>query len=78
MAQDHEGETPADPAPWATALPSRRNPSRRLPQAIAHRGYKALWPENTISAFRAAVSAGAHALETDVRLTRDGVAVLSH
>ncbi|KAG5984948.1 hypothetical protein E4U54_006084 [Claviceps lovelessii] len=59
-------------------MPSRRDPSRLLPQAVAHRGYKALWPENTMAAFRAAVEAGAHGLETDVHLTADGVAVLSH
>ena len=50
----------------------------RLPQAIAHRGYSAVAPENTISAFRRAVLAGAHALETDLRLSRDGVVVLAH
>ncbi|KAG5980461.1 hypothetical protein E4U55_004004 [Claviceps digitariae] len=59
-------------------MPSKRDSSRRLPQAIAHRGYKALWPENTMGAFRAAVEAGARGLETDVHLTADGVAVLSH
>lgn len=31
-----------------------------------------------MAAFRGAVEAGAHAVEADVRLTRDGVAVLSH
>ena len=51
---------------------------RSLPQAIAHRGYKAKYPENTISAFEDAVEAGAHALETDLHLTRDGIVVLSH
>ena len=50
----------------------------RLPQAIAHRGYSAAAPENTLSAFRRAVGAGAHALETDLRLSRDGVVVLAH
>ena len=39
---------------------------RLMPQAIAHRGYKAKHPENTMTAFRAAVEGGAHALETDV------------
>ncbi|KAH9892409.1 PLC-like phosphodiesterase [Xylariomycetidae sp. FL2044] len=48
------------------------------PQAIAHRGFKALAPENTLLAFRAAVEVGAHAIETDLHLTRDGVVVLSH
>uniref|UniRef100_L2G5N2 Glycerophosphoryl diester phosphodiesterase n=1 Tax=Colletotrichum fructicola (strain Nara gc5) TaxID=1213859 RepID=L2G5N2_COLFN len=54
------------------------SPATTLPQAIAHRGYKALYPENTLLAFRAALDAGAHALETDLHLTKDGVVVLSH
>lgn len=50
----------------------------RAPQCIAHRGYKAKQPENTMAAFRAAAAAGAHAIETDLHLSRDGVVVLSH
>ncbi|KAE8445693.1 hypothetical protein EG329_012991 [Mollisiaceae sp. DMI_Dod_QoI] len=50
----------------------------RRPQAIAHRGYKAAYPENTLGAFKGAVEVGAHAIETDVHLSRDGVVVLSH
>jgi len=50
----------------------------RLPQAIAHRGYKAKYAENTLAAFRGAVEVGAHALETDIHLTKDEVVVLSH
>ncbi|KAI0143942.1 PLC-like phosphodiesterase [Hypoxylon sp. NC0597] len=52
--------------------------SRHLPQAIAHRGYKVVAPENSMLAFRAAVEAGAHAIETDLHLSKDGVVVLSH
>ena len=51
---------------------------RRLPQAIAHRGYKAKFPENTMGAFKGAVEVGAHAVETDIHLSKDGVVVLSH
>ncbi|KAM0270511.1 hypothetical protein ACHAPA_003364 [Fusarium lateritium] len=65
-------------APWAVAQPSPRDPSRRLPQAIAHRGAKLDWPENTMAAFRGAIKAGAHAIETDIHLSADGVAVISH
>lgn len=65
-------------APWATAVPSLRDPSRRLPQAIAHRGAKALWPENSMAAFKGAVGVGTHAIETDLHLSADGVVVLSH
>ncbi|KAK4122408.1 PLC-like phosphodiesterase, partial [Parathielavia appendiculata] len=50
----------------------------RLPLNIGHRGYKALFPENSMAAFHAAVAAGAHAVETDLHLSRDGVVVLSH
>lgn len=49
-----------------------------IPQAIAHRGYKARYPENTMGAFRGAVEAGAHAIETDVHLSKDNVVVISH
>jgi phosphatidylglycerol phospholipase C len=31
-----------------------------------------------MAAFRGAVAAGTHALETDIHLTKDGIAVLSH
>ncbi|KAK3672421.1 hypothetical protein LTR78_007728 [Recurvomyces mirabilis] len=51
---------------------------RRLPQCIAHRGYKAKFPENTLASFKGAVKAGAHALETDVHISKDEVVVLSH
>jgi glycerophosphoryl diester phosphodiesterase len=48
------------------------------PQCIAHRGYNAAYPENTMAAFIGAIEAGAHALETDIHLSKDGVVVLSH
>ncbi|KPM43082.1 hypothetical protein AK830_g3454 [Neonectria ditissima] len=76
MKQAQNDDVPR--APWAAALSSPRDPTRRLPQAIAHRGAKALWPENTMAAFHGAVDVGAHALETDVHLSADGVVVLSH
>lgn len=49
-----------------------------MPQTVAHRGYKAKHPENTMGAFRGAVEVGANAIETDVHVTKDGVVVLSH
>jgi glycerophosphoryl diester phosphodiesterase len=63
-------------ASWSRAIIDRHG--RRFPQAIAHRGCKARHPENTMLAFKAAVDGRAHALETDMHLTRDGVVVLSH
>lgn len=50
----------------------------KFPQTIAHRGYRAKHPENTMSAFIGAVKVGAHAIETDIHLSKDGVVVMSH
>lgn len=43
-----------------------------------HRGARAIHPENTLPSFEAALDAGVSSIETDVHLTRDGVAVLCH
>ncbi|EED12103.1 glycerophosphoryl diester phosphodiesterase, putative [Talaromyces stipitatus ATCC 10500] len=64
--------------PLPTFTFAKDTPQGKRPQAIAHRGYKARNPENTMSAFKDAVEVGAHAIETDVRLTKDGVVVLTH
>ena len=48
------------------------------PRVFAHRGLALDAPENSLLAFVAALSNGATHLETDVHVTRDGVAVLSH
>ena len=45
---------------------------------LGHRGYSALYPENTLLAFEEAVRAGADGVELDVRLTLDGEAVVIH
>jgi glycerophosphoryl diester phosphodiesterase len=45
---------------------------------VAHRGDSAHAPENTMLAFERAVRLGADALEFDVRLSADGVAVVHH
>lgn len=45
---------------------------------IGHRGASAIAPENTMAAFREAIAVGAHGIEFDVRLTRDGVPVVIH
>jgi glycerophosphoryl diester phosphodiesterase len=45
---------------------------------VAHRGYSAVAPENTLPAFAAAVSGGATHVEFDVRTTADGVPVVIH
>ena len=45
---------------------------------VAHRGYPARLPENTLPSIEAALHAGARYLEVDVQLSRDGEAVLFH
>jgi len=45
---------------------------------LAHRGYHADAPENTLGAFAAAVKLGVDGIETDVRLSRDGLPVIIH
>lgn len=48
------------------------------PIGFAHRGARANAPENTLESFELALRLGATALESDVWLTADGVAVLDH
>jgi glycerophosphoryl diester phosphodiesterase len=48
------------------------------PLAFAHRGGASVHPENTERAFRHAVEIGFTHVETDVHVTRDGVAVAFH
>ena len=47
-------------------------------EIIAHRGYSARAPENTLAALRRALEVGADALEFDLHVTADGVPVLLH
>ncbi|RIJ48152.1 glycerophosphodiester phosphodiesterase [Maribellus luteus] len=44
----------------------------------AHRGAMQTHPENTLPAFQAAINAGAHMIELDVWLTKDGQMVVIH
>jgi glycerophosphoryl diester phosphodiesterase len=43
-----------------------------------HRGARGLMPENTLAAFRTALTLGVDTIETDLAVTRDGVVVISH
>lgn len=53
-------------------------PGRQRPYLMAHRGNSAACPENTLPAFARALADGADLVETDVRLTADGVFVCIH
>jgi len=48
------------------------------PYAIAHRGSRLLWPENTMEAFQGAVDLGYRYLETDLHRSSDGVLMVFH
>ncbi len=52
--------------------------SRRLPQVIGHRGAPGYRPEHTLASYRLAIALGADAIEPDLVMTADGVAVLRH
>jgi len=52
--------------------------SKNSPLITAHRGYAEIAPENTMSAFEAALNAGADASEFDVHMTLDGVLIVIH
>lgn len=47
-------------------------------QIVAHRGYSAAYPENTLSAFAGAYAAGAKTIEFDVRKSKDGQLIIYH
>lgn len=48
------------------------------PFVIAHRGYSARYTENTLTAYRAAISAGVDLVESDARLSKDGAVWSCH
>jgi glycerophosphoryl diester phosphodiesterase len=54
------------------------NAGEVTPKIIAHRGASAFAPENTLAAFDRAIRDGADGIEFDVRLSRDGQAVVIH
>lgn len=75
-----------DPSEW---LPFLDSLERKLDALIkkeikedfvnyAHRGASTYCPENTMMAFYTGLYMGANGIETDVRLTKDGVPVLFH
>jgi glycerophosphoryl diester phosphodiesterase len=64
--------------PAVEPLPPHPFWSGPTPRAIAHRGGRGLWPENTLHAFRAAAALGVDVLEMDLRQTADGEIVVLH
>jgi glycerophosphoryl diester phosphodiesterase len=53
-------------------------PGKTKPYIMAHRGNRAICPENTMASFKQALEDGADILETDIHLTADGVFVCIH
>ncbi|MBF8269726.1 MAG: glpQ1, partial [Gammaproteobacteria bacterium] len=60
--------------------PIPRHPvfEHQRPLVLAHRGGRGLWPENTLYAFRHAVTLGADALDFDIHSLNDGALVVLH
>ena len=52
--------------------------TKERPLVVGHRGVPALHQENTLAGFRRAIALGIPAIELDVRLTADRVAVVVH
>jgi len=59
-------------------LPERVTVSGKPPYILAHRGCRELAPENSIASFDLALEQGAHALETDLHITKDRQIVCFH
>lgn len=47
-------------------------------EIIAHRGFSAIAPENTIAAFELAITQGANSIEFDIQLSADGIPIVFH
>ncbi|GAU77598.1 glycerophosphodiester phosphodiesterase family protein [Fusibacter sp. 3D3] len=47
-------------------------------KVLAHRGFRSLYPENTLLAFQKALEIGAHGLELDIHYSKDGEIVVFH
>ncbi len=49
-----------------------------IPVLVAHRGYMEKYPENSLSAIRAALEAGACMVEFDLQMDAEGQLILLH
>lgn len=59
-------------------LPDDVTTSGKPPYILAHRGCRELAPENSMASFDLALDQGAHALETDLHITKDRQIVCFH
>lgn len=64
--------------PRASRSPADEYFAPARPRVFAHRGLATEAPENTLLAFAHAVGVGADYIETDVQVSRDGVAIIAH
>lgn len=72
-----QGRTPWSYRPCGSMM-VEADKDMSYPRVCAHRGWSSSLPENTMSAFGAAIALGADEIEMDVRFSRDGVPVISH
>ena len=61
---------------WAQSL--KTDSTAVVKGVTAHRGYSAAYPENTLTAFKAAIDIRADWVELDIHKTKDGQLVVSH
>ena len=66
------------PAADATNTPAERLLASKRPLVIAHRGYSAMAPENTLPAFERGMMSGADMVELDYHHSKDGALVVLH
>ena len=52
--------------------------SANRPRLVAHRGFSERYPENTRIGLKAALQAGADAIEFDVQFSKDGIPMVIH
>ncbi|MEC7987743.1 MAG: glycerophosphodiester phosphodiesterase family protein [Myxococcota bacterium] len=66
------------PQPGHHAFPFFAKEKERCPVVYAHRANTGRYPENSLESFLDAAKAGSDVLETDLRLTQDGVLIPFH
>ena len=67
-----------DMQPHVASLPQSLTDNGDELWVIAHRGVSGTYPENTLSAFQAAIDLGAEMVELDVSISKDGIPVVVH